>query len=100
MANRLKLQDKLKEILGNENVYFKAPSTMHYPCIRLSLADKDDRKADNIRYITHDRYTITFITSDITSDVPNQILEQIPMSSFDTQYIKDNLVHTVLTIFD
>lgn len=98
--DRLTLQSKFEEILGNRNVYFQAPEgfKMKYPAIRYSLSRYDDRFADNILYASKTAYTVTLIDKNPDSDFVNKI-RNLPYCRFDRPYTSDNLNHWVFTIY-
>lgn len=100
MKNRLKLQLKFEELLGSRNVYYQPPESqkMEYPCIRFSLNDIDNKKADNINYINTRGYNVIVISKKPDDPVIEKILE-MPMSSFDRHYVSDNLNHDVIKLF-
>lgn len=56
------------------------------------------RYADNHAYLKGTYYTVTFIHSDPDSETVDVILE-LPYSSFDRQFISDDLYHDVFIIF-
>lgn len=98
---RLMLQDQLERLLGSTNVYFSPPSglRMNYPCIRYELTNADSDSADNIPYIFHKRYSLTYIDKDPDSDIPDQILFSLPYCSLDRCYRADKLYHHVYTLY-
>ena len=66
MDRRLKLHEKLCDILGSRNVYFQPPETvkMKYPCIVYERSDGDTQFANNMPYTFALRYTVTLIGTD------------------------------------
>lgn len=100
MANRLDLHNKLKTILGSNNVYFQPPESikMRYPAIVYSLATIKKLPADDLAYLKHRAYTLILIDPNPDSEIVDQILE-LPMCSFDRAYAADNLNHWAFTIF-
>lgn len=100
MATRLKLQNKLEELLGNRNVYYQPPENlkMEYPCIRYSKSNPDVKYANNIKYINKDCYDIIVIDRRPDNNVIQKILE-LPYSSFNRHYISDNLHHDVIKLY-
>lgn len=97
---RAELHVKLKEILGSNNVYFQPPNNLHmkYPCITYDFTDYYTEQADNIRYFTKKQYTVTVITKDPDSPIPDKILK-LPYTRFDRAFVTDNLYHKVITIY-
>ena len=49
MSRRLKLQEKLEELLESRNVYYQPPESkkMDYPAIRYNKQSSDKRAADD-----------------------------------------------------
>lgn len=101
MGSRLLLHEKLKTILGNDNVYFQPPSSvnMHYPAIKYNLSDIRTDAADNINwYKKVNRYTVTLIHKNPDNDIVDKLIEN--NFSFDRFYATDGLNHYVFTYFD
>lgn len=106
MASRLQLHNEFIRILGTRyhkvsRVYFQAPekNKMEYPCIKYSLSGMDTKRADDAVYLGTKRYEIIVIDYDSDSEIPDKILANFPMCSFDRQYVADGLYHTVLTLY-
>lgn len=99
MASRLDLHDKLKDILGNDNVYFQPPPSVNlrYPCILYNLIDIYTAKADNMNYKKDKRYIITLIHKDPDNDIVDKLSDA--GFSFDRFYAKDGLNHYVFLIY-
>lgn len=99
MASRLKLQEKLEELLGSKNVYYQPPTSgMQYPAIRYSLSDIDVKRADDTAYLKSRSYEIIVISKTPDHSVIEKILE-LPHSRFDRHYVADGLNHDVLTLY-
>lgn len=100
MASRLNLQSKLEELLGSSNVYYKSPESkkMEYPAIKYSLDKIDKKSADDTAYLLNKRYEIIVISKKPDHPVINKLL-QLPMCSYERQYVSDNLYHDVLTLY-
>lgn len=101
MANRLDLDKKFREILGNGNVYFNPPESvkMRYDAIRYSLKKMENKFANNSVYIQDDCYEVIAIYRNPESDLPRKI-SRLPKCSHDRQYVADNLIHDVFTIYN
>lgn len=101
MANRLDLDSKFREILGNGNVYFDPPESvkMNYDAIRYSIKKIDVRFANNSVYKQNNCYEVIAIYRNPDSDLPRKIM-QLPMCSHDRHYVADNLHHDVFTIYN
>lgn len=100
MANRLDLQNKLEELLGSKNVYYRTPQgrEMSYPAIKYSKVQPDVKRADDIAYSTMDCYEITVIAKTPDHPVIKELLK-LPYCSWDRWYPADNLEHDVLTLY-
>lgn len=100
MASRLDLQNKLEELLGNKNVYYRPPAnvSMQYPAIRYSKSKIELKKADNTAYLKRTKYEIIVIDLKPDNNVIDKILE-LPYSSYDRNYISNNLNHDVITLY-
>ena len=91
----------LRRIIGNEGpVYFSPPSKLEYPCILYEKAKYDPTYADDIRYIDKTRYTITVITRDPDSDLPNKVKRNMSYISHDKAFFSDRLFHDVFTYYE
>lgn len=100
MNNRLKLQNKLEELLGSRNVYYQPPESlkMEYPAIRYSKSNIRSRHADNVKYSNFTSYEIIVLDKKPDNKVIEKILE-LPLSSFDRHYVSDNLNHDIITLY-
>lgn len=97
--SRLELQQLLEDLVdGEAAVYFQAPTTMSYPCIKYERANTRAFHADNLLYLFHKRYTVTVIDRDPDSPFPDQV-EALPHSRFDRFYVVDGLNHFVFDLF-
>lgn len=102
LDRRLILDEKLRRILGSDNVYFEPPTsmTMHYPCIRYSRSNIDVIHADNIVYLGHNRYQIIAIFEDADDNLPDRLLyndEGLTLNLERAPYVVDNLHHYVFS---
>lgn len=100
MDRRLNLQTILENILGSRNVYFQPPSNtkLSYPCILYSRSDVESKYADNLKYNSRVRYSLTLIGRSPESKLVEDILK-LPYCSYDRFYIADTLNHDVFTLF-
>lgn len=102
MARRLNLHEEFKEILGNKNVYYQPPASvkMEYPCITYSRhPGADKHNANDKLYMSTDRYDVTVIDRNPSTNIPDKILQHFPMCTSDREYSADNLNHYVFTIY-
>lgn len=101
-VNRLELSDRLSSIMeecGEEpHLYFQPPESvkLSYPCIIYKLRALDNRYADDLPYLTHISYEMTYITRAHDSKVPHRMAKE-PCFAFDRYYPADNLHHYVYT---
>lgn len=99
MQSRISLQKKLKEILGNDNVYYVAPSVVKYPCIIYDRSTYDTKYADNEKYKKLVHYTVQLITKQADSEALIDKLLDLDYCSFNRQYVSDNLYHCVFDLY-
>ena len=100
------LDDLLKEIVGapfpdgEDHCYFKPPSNIHmyYPCIVYKYVNDFDEFADNIRYRSFKRYSVTVIDEDPDSKIQER-LKKIPYCSLDHEFAIDGLNHFVHVLY-
>lgn len=100
MANRIKLHEILKQILGSDSVYFQPPESlkMVYPSIRYEVDDINTKHANDRLYSYTKRYSVTVIDKNPDSAFPEKILE-LPMCDFNRFYTADNLNHWVFSLY-
>lgn len=99
MRTRLQLHEKLCDILGSRNVYFRPPAKgMKYPCIIYDLEGYDPRYADNIPYTDPKRWSLTVIDQNPDSEIPYKLL-QLSYCHLDRPYQADGLNHFVFTLY-
>lgn len=98
--SRIDLQTELETILGNRNVYFQPPENvkLKYPCIIYNLSNINTKKADDINYLSNDRYDVTLIHRDPENEVFST-LQEIPYCSLDRTFVTENLYHYTFTLF-
>lgn len=96
------LQEILQGILGNDGkAYFQPPENikLKYPCMVFERTNALISYADNNPYQVTKRYTVTLITKSADNDKYLDQLLQLPMCTFDRQFVTDNLVHDVFNIY-
>lgn len=97
MDRRLVLDQILRQIIGNGNVYFQPPSKMHYPCIKYERAKIHNKHADNRVYLQAKQYQITVIDWDPESEIADQI-SKLSGCRHDRNFRSDGLNHFVYTL--
>lgn len=100
MASRESLHEKLKELLGNDRVYYQAPEDlkMEYPCIRYSKTNIVSMHADNMKYSNNRCYEIIVIDKLPDNKVIDKILE-LPYSLHNRHYVANELNHDVIILY-
>lgn len=100
MTNRLNLHTKLENLLGSKHVYYQPPESlkMEYPAIRYSKSIISSKHADNMKYSNRTRYQIIVIDKKPDNKVIEKILE-LPYSSYDRNYVSNNLNHDVINLY-
>lgn len=103
MADRLELQSKFEEILGNRNVYYNPPENlkMNYPCIRYTDKNISSTYANDKKYINHKCYECVLIHKKSNKNTIStiHIILDLPYCSFDRTYKSDGWDHDVFTIY-
>ena len=104
MEKQLKWE-QIRDILYTirDTVYYDPPTSiqMEYPCFRFVMNNTDSRYADNVHYINHKRWAITYITRDVEEidQVIKEVLDKFKYSTHETTYKAENLVHVVFNLY-
>lgn len=100
MASRIDLQDLLEKLLGSRDVYYQSPgnNNMNYPAIKYNKDDIQTTFADDQKYLSKKRYSVTVIDRLPDNPVIDELLA-LPYCSYDRFYKADNLNHDVLTLY-
>lgn len=94
---RLELSQTLHKIC--ENCYYSPPNIgIVYPCILYELSNVTDHHADNLKYLSYKRYSLTLIDENPDSELFQKLMD-LEFCSFDRYYVSDNLNHFVFTLF-
>lgn len=96
------LHEILQNILGEDGkAYFQPPENLKlkYPCIVFDRSGARILNADNLNYQITKSYTITLITKTADNDKYLDKLLELPMCTFDREFITDGLVHEVFSIY-
>lgn len=101
MGQRVQLGQKLRAILGSDNVYFQPPSSvkLHYDAIIYKKSADEVRYANNNLYSRMNCYDVTFISYDPDSPIPDRIRYEIPYCSYNGHFVSDNLNHHIFKIY-
>lgn len=100
MSSRLELHEILKNVIGNNNVYYQPPESikMNYPAIVYSRDDIPHENADNITYKTNHVYTVTIIDANPDSNIVEAI-SKLPQTRFVRHFTANQLNHDVFRIW-
>lgn len=100
MKTRESLNDELKKILGNGNVYFQPPESikLKYPCIIYSLKDMNITNANNRKYLRNRKYELMLIDKDPDSVYVDKILN-FQYCRLGNIYVTDSLNHFIFELF-
>ena len=100
MASPDDMHALLEAIDGIGNLYGVPPAgnKMEYPCTLYLIDDRQVNHADNKPYNKRLRFTVTHISRDPLSPVPDRIMD-LPYSSFDRQFRTNDLQHDVFNVF-
>lgn len=98
---RLRLDSKLRDILGNNHTYFQPPESvkLEYPAIIYEFDNRDPSYADNLEYLFGYRFNVIHVHHDPDVEVMNEMRTAFTYSRFDRRYVADNLYHDVYTIY-
>ena len=99
---RMVVQSKLESIAGVKKVYYQPPSSIkiEYPCIIYNISNYVSNNANNDVYLDWPRYTVTVISKNPESSIPDQIkhIRGDFIASFSRFYTTDNLNHWVFDL--
>lgn len=96
------LQAALQDLVGSDvKVWFQPPENfkLSYPCVVFDRTNALTTYADNNPYNVTKRYTVTLISKTADNEELLDKLLLFPMCTYDRQFISDNLVHDVFSIF-
>lgn len=105
-SSRIALHEALSAFAadnGFEGVYFQPPNDLHknYPCICYKLRNIDKVSADNINYILHDRYEVTFLMDDPDDGIESAhaFLNKFVTSKFVNDFVSAGLYHFIFDLY-
>ena len=101
MNKRLELHEKLKALIGNENVYFQPPATVQlsYPCVIYNVGSGDAKRADDMVYSYINSYDLIFIYKKPNIEIIEQVLTSLPMCRMTRAYVASNLNHYAFSVY-
>lgn len=97
---RESLQCLLEKTISSDQVYFQPPESMRikYPCVVYELEDLTPVYADDLTYLLHDSYQITYMTHD-PDDCNIKRIAALPQVRFSRYFSADNLNHYVYIMY-
>lgn len=100
MGDRLELHTVLTTLLNSSAAYFQPPESVNlvYPCIVYRRSNIRVDHADNKPYSLKKEYTLTVITKDPDSVLPEQVM-MLESARHERAFVVDGLNHTNITIF-
>lgn len=100
MRTRLDLQTKLEELFESRNVYYQPPENLEiqYPAIVYSKQNIKVKYGDDRKYFNSDGYKITVIDKKPDNPVIKKILD-LPYTSYDRNYVSNNMNHDVIIMY-
>lgn len=101
MLSRIDLHNKLKSLIGNNNVYLQPPENykLQYPCVLYTPEVGNVTKANNRIYKYDKCYTLTFIYPDFRENIETIFLSAFEYCTLNRMFVSDNLYHYVFTIY-
>lgn len=98
-TKRLKLHERLIDVLDSNNVYFQPPENlkMNYPAIVYTRTNINGNYADNSIYKRKYTYEITVIDQDPTSKIVERMLA-LPCCAFKNHFVSEGLNHDVFIL--
>ena len=103
VLRRRELSTKLREILGNNNVYFQPPpnTMIKYPCFIYNRSNPYNAQADDRSYLSVGHYSITYIDSDVEACIAmsTKLLGAFRHISVERTFTSDNLNHDVYNLY-
>lgn len=100
MDRRLELHQILKSTSQLDRVYYQPHENVKlvYPCLIYSLDGVKTEFGDDHGYIGTKQYQLTIITRDPETPVLDRLLT-LPMCTFSTSFVKDQLYHYILRVY-
>lgn len=100
IQKRRALQSKLETLVSSSNVYFQPPESvqLQYPCVVYKLSSDRPLFANNDTYFNKDQYTLTIIDRSPESGLL-EMLRGLPLLSFNTHFMANNLHHYVFSLY-
>lgn len=101
MDRSLELGNRLREFLGNSNVYFQPPESirLHYPCIIYKRSSGSTRYANDMPYNFHQSYELMLITEEPDSSLIEDLAMAFPTIKYGRHFTKNNLNHYAYSIY-
>lgn len=99
--DRMILQKKLVDILGENHVYYQPPASLRlsYPAIVYKLTDRSVEYASNHPYANFLQYNVTVISEDPDNVIGSDLMTQLKWCSFNGRNTVENLYHDRFTLY-
>ena len=100
-TRRILLDSKLKEILGSDNVYYRAPESkkMNYPAFKYKMSGISEKYADNKSYLNNVEYEVIYIDKNPDRNIHEVMLKEFEKIRWVRRYESNNLNHDVFNLY-
>lgn len=97
---RESLQCLFECTIDSKNVYFQPPASIQikYPCLIYELEDLTPVFADDLTYLLHNSYQVTYITRN-PDDCNIRKIASLPQVRFSRYFSADNLHHYIYIMY-
>lgn len=85
-----------------DHVYFQPPESIKlvYPCIVYNKEPEKDLYADNLIYVSTDRYSLTVIDANPDTQIPRELKDTLKeYIKPNRYYVSSNLNHYAFTVY-
>ena len=99
---RYLLDDEIKRVQGDDNVYFQPPEGYKMTGDPRTLYERDSGDtifADNVPYRFMERYKLTVMYTDPDCDLAIRFIEHFPLCRMDRHFVSSNMYHDVLVLY-
>ena len=73
--------------------------TLKYPCVIFSIDRENSRYADNKRYMSQLRYTVTLVTRNAVDPLITKLMDNFNYLSLDRTYRTSGLYHYIFVLY-
>ena len=101
MKTREELHQQLLEVTGVKNIYFQPPTNtqIKYPCIVYKFDGFHNKNADDKKFATWGRYTITHIYQKYSQNLRDKLPNSFDFIDLSNTFTNDGLYHDVYTLY-